>query len=207
MTIGLDIDGVLRNLYEPLIEKYRASEIGRKRGSWIRSIGAWTSYKVHEQTSIGNKIYRYWFHEWAPEIYTKALPYWNEITDARNLHYTNHDIKLISAQPNMYCELYTLSWLCNNHIPHSSIHFTNDKWGVECDVYIDDSPEQIIQYVKHERCCFILDRPWNKTFDYNEIEEKQKSKLYYGGRLNRLSDILHDFSVHKRIIALSGVAD
>ena len=40
-------------------------------------------------------------------------------------------------------------WLGEKKIPTKEIHFIEDKWKIDCDVYIDDAPYQLDNYVKN----------------------------------------------------------
>ena len=64
IRIGIDIDGVMRDLYNPLIKKYKEIFPNKK----VRPIEQW-DYKIENNFEIGEKIRVYWFNFWANEIY------------------------------------------------------------------------------------------------------------------------------------------
>ena len=53
------------------------------------------------------------------------------------------------------------------------LHFTREKWHVNCDIYIDDNPKDIENYMQHSwgkpwHCLTLLfDRPWNRHVECN----------------------------------------
>ena len=59
-----------------------------------------------------------------------------------------HEIVIISSKP--WWSIHdTLMWLGEKKIPTKEIHFIEDKWKIDCDVYIDDAPYQLDNYVKN----------------------------------------------------------
>ena len=42
-------------------------------------------------------------------------------------------------------------WLGENKIPTKEIHFIEEKWRIDCDVYIDDAPYQLDNYIKNRK--------------------------------------------------------
>jgi 5'(3')-deoxyribonucleotidase len=47
-------------------------------------------------------------------------------------------------------------WLGEKKIPTKEIHFIEDKWKIDCDVYIDDAPYQLDNYVKNIKNKIII---------------------------------------------------
>lgn len=160
LDIGVDLDGVVRNLYHPLVELFREE----MPNETIKDVQFWDDYRVSKHTSIGDRIYRYWFVDWAAKLYGNAPAYDETVRDLSLLKSLGHKIHFITAQPNQICELLTLQWIQDEVINYDSIHFTQDKWKVECDCYVDDSPEQLRAYNAHGRISFKLMQPWNRGF-------------------------------------------
>lgn len=56
------------------------------------------------------------------------------------------------------------------------LHFTREKWHVNCQVYIDDNPKDIEGYKKHvwgkpwHSLLLLFDRPWNQHVETNSAE-------------------------------------
>ena len=92
------------------------------------------------------------FWEWAKEINGSSIfrnleTYENSVEVLTKLAMSGHEIVILSSKP--WWSIHdTLMWLGENKIPSREIHFIEDKWRVECDVYIDDAPHQIEKFVK-----------------------------------------------------------
>ena len=74
-----------------------------------------------------------------------------------------HEIVILSSKP--WWSIHdTLIWLGENKIPSKEIHFIEDKWNINCDVYIDDAPHQLENFVKHvpEKLILRFVRPYNR---------------------------------------------
>lgn len=61
----------------------------------------------------------------------------------------------------------TYAWLAEVRFPTTEVHITEEKWTVDCDVYIDDAPHVLRGYAQHRPDATILRfvRPWNHPVD------------------------------------------
>jgi hypothetical protein len=61
----------------------------------------------------------------------------------------------------------TYEWIEKHDLPADEVHILEDKWLVECDVYLDDGPHILPKLVKHRPqstvCRYV--RPWNTPVD------------------------------------------
>jgi 5'(3')-deoxyribonucleotidase len=61
----------------------------------------------------------------------------------------------------------TFAWISEKQIPTREVHIIEDKWKVDVEVYLDDSPHMIPDLLKHRPektvCRFV--RPWNVPVD------------------------------------------
>ena len=68
-------------------------------------------------------------------------------------------------------------WLGEKKIPTKEIHFIEDKWKIDCDVYIDDAPYQLDNYVKNLKNKVIIrfvreyNDPVKGVLDLNEWKD------------------------------------
>ena len=61
----------------------------------------------------------------------------------------------------------TLRWIADHELPTEEIHIRYRKYGIECDVYLDDSPIVLPDLVRHRpnaAVCRMI-RPWNEPVD------------------------------------------
>ncbi len=166
--IGIDIDGVVRNLYDPLISCFKQEHPKIK----IDPIKEWINYKIWNhfilrgQPVDKNWFKSQWFERYAEECYLEnAFPYPYVAESLKHLKSKGYKIIFISAQPNRNCMGLTVEWLGIHKIPFNEIHFT-DYWSkdkVNCDLYIEDSPIQFSSLVMAHKKVFIYDQPWNRN--------------------------------------------
>ena len=76
--------------------------------------------------------------------------YENAVDVLYELSKNGHEVVIISSKP--WWSIHdTLMWLGENKIPTKEIHFIEEKWMIDCDVYIDDAPYQLDNYVKNRK--------------------------------------------------------
>jgi uncharacterized HAD superfamily protein len=166
--LGIDIDGVIRDLYIPLKKMFQKEFEGFIR---VKDISDWNDYRIHKFFYLHGEPIKeqqfkyYWFVKFAKEIYLdKSKPYSHAVKYINDL-YANYQIILISSQPNSQTMKYTLEWLDKYAILYDELHFTQygQKEKVKCDLYLDDSPSEITALRKHNENAWYFDQPWNRT--------------------------------------------
>jgi len=158
MRLGIDLDGVVADFNSGWVGRYN-SEFGSSLttdqvDSWnamgdlthFESMGAfwrWASAGDH------GSVFRHL------ETYPGALETLNRLS-------RNHEIVIITAKPD-WAVHDTFAWIADRGIPTREVHVTEAKWRVPCDIYLDDSPRQIVEL--HDSrpdavvCRYV--RPWN----------------------------------------------
>lgn len=121
------------------------------------------------------------FWDWASDLDGKSL-FWHLETfpgavDAlHSLAADGHHIAILTTKPS-FAVHDTFEWLARHRLPTTEVHILEEKWRVECDVYLDDSPLVLPRLVEERGdrtiCRFI--RPWNDpvegTIDVNDFDE------------------------------------
>lgn len=159
MRLGIDLDGVVADF----------------NGGWIRL------YNEQFGTDLSKDMVRTWdgpidishfehmgeFWHWAeqgdrPSIFRHLDTLPGALESLAGLA-IDHDIVIITTKPD-WAVHDTLAWLSDNKIPTREIHITIEKWRVDCDVYLDDSPGQVetIHRMRPDRVMCRFVRPWNK---------------------------------------------
>ena len=173
MRIGVDLDGVVANFTKGWTTQYEA-EFGKK--ILEKDITEWGLSKplTHFEEEID-------FWKWAKDINGSSIfrnldIYEDSLEILYDLSKMGHEIVIISSKP--WWSIHdTLIWLGENKIPSKEIHFIEDKWNVNCDVYIDDAPHQLENFVNHvpEKLILRFVRPYNRpvsgTKDLNDWME------------------------------------
>ena len=54
-------------------------------------------------------------------------------------------------------------WIGEAGIPTSEVHITEEKWRVDCDIYLDDGPHNLetLALERPDRTIVRFVRPWN----------------------------------------------
>ncbi len=144
MRIGVDLDGVVANFTKGWT-KYYEEEFGKK--ILEDDITSWGLSKplTHFKEDVD-------FWKWAKDINGSSIfrnleVYDGSVETLNELSKSGHEIVILSSKP--WWSIHdTLIWLGENKIPTKEIHFIEDKWTVDCDVYIDDAPYQLENFMK-----------------------------------------------------------
>lgn len=160
MRLGIDLDGVVANFTKGWIDFYNA-EFGA--GLRIEESRAWGDMVdlTHFQT-----MSEFW--EWASDLDGRSLfwhlePFPGSIEALRDLTESGHDIVILTFKPSFAVED-THEWIARNRIPATEIHILEDKWRIDCDVYLDDGPHVLPGLVanRSDRTVCRYVRPWNR---------------------------------------------
>ena len=183
MRIGIDCDGVLRDLI-PAIQSsvkethpHYAKQMKEPTDwGWESWLPFWTEDETEKYVFEDN--YLDFFGVECPPI-KSAVEDW-AILRAWAIK-NNHKLILVSAQ-RPHCIEPTEDWLQRwGFVGFDEIHFTKHKWSIDVDVLIDDSPEKLDDFNKQSVVggkSICMKQSWNK--------ECQNSSM----SIDRLSDIM-----------------
>ena len=173
MRIGVDLDGVVANFTKGWT-KYYEEEFGKK--ILEDDIQSWG---LSEPLTHFKEDLDFW--KWAKDINGSSIfrnleVYENSVETLNELSKSGHDIVIISSKP--WWSIHdTLMWLGENKIPTKEIHFIEDKWTIDCEVYIDDAPYQLENYKKNTvdkkiiRFVRSYTKPLDGVFDIHNWKE------------------------------------
>jgi uncharacterized HAD superfamily protein len=159
MIINVDVDGVLRNIYEPYISIYNSIHNTNHIVSDI------VEYSIN--SILDKEKPREFFMKHYKKIFGDAKPYEN-VEYLNKLKEEGHKIQIVTAQYKGL-ESITLDWLHKNNIEYDSIHFTHNKEDVIGDVFVDD----YIYHLNRSKCNRIIcmDRPYNQKWKGKRIND------------------------------------
>jgi 5'(3')-deoxyribonucleotidase len=163
MRIGVDLDGVVADFTEGWTSQYK---IDFNKEIKEENITEWGLSKplTHFEEEID-------FWNWAKDfngssIFRNLKTYDNAVEVLYEVSKSGHEVVIISSKP--WWSIHdTLVWLGENKIPSKEIHFLEDKWKIDCDVYIDDAPHQLKSFVENVPDKLILRfvRPYNRPIE------------------------------------------
>jgi len=168
MKIGIDIDGICRDMVTPAIQIYKKdydefSDI---------TYNKWTKWAMKDNLPKVEKDYEF-FYKYAKQLFLFAPMYDNVKFTLNEIKHSGHTIAIVTHQlPGL--EKYTLNWLRKNRLPYDSLHFTKDKSIVKLDLLVDDGIHNL-EKVQHPLC---LDRPWNQEYKGPRIKSLEEMLKY-----------------------------
>ena len=144
MRIGIDCDGVLRDFIPALIDSIKESH--PEHSDKIKPVEAWEwnswlPFWTEEETEkyVFEDNYLDFFGAVCPPI-KESVEDWKTLK--RWAEDNGHELILVSAQ-RPHCEEPTTAWLKEWGFDFGEIHYTKNKWAVDVDILIDDSPEKL----------------------------------------------------------------
>lgn len=168
MLIKIDIDGVLRNILEPMCKLYN-DEFGTEI-----TPDEVDRYRVDEMFPLIKEVYNKsaveFFFDTNSFFVFRMAPKYKGVSKAINkLRKLGHKIVIVSYQRTLYNKIDTLLWLMTNKINYDDICFTSDKDIVKGDVMVDDNPEFLYQ-ITGDCQTVLIDMPYNRECkDFNRF--------------------------------------
>ena len=182
MRIGIDCDGVLRDFIPDLINGIKETHpehadkiLVPNSWEWESWLPFWTEEETEKYVFEDN--YLDFFGVVASPIKSSVEDWPKLVQWAKE---NDHQLILVSAQ-RPHCEEPTTEWLQRWGFVFDEIHYTKEKWSIDVDVLIDDSPEKLEQF---------NDRSVNygKAICYKQTWNQQCQDK--GMAIDRLSDIM-----------------
>lgn len=181
MRLGIDLDGVVANFTKGWMQFYN-----RDFGA---ALDVSDSRRWHDLVDLTHfkDIDEFW--TWSAEldghsVFWHLEPFPGAIEALRSLADAGHHIIVITTKPK-FASNDTYEWIERHRLPAAEIHIVEDKWTVECAVYLDDGPYNLAPLVAHRPeatvCRYV--RPWNDptpgAIDVHNFDE-------FRGVVNRL---------------------
>jgi len=182
MRIGIDCDGVLRDFIPDVINKIKETHpqhtdkiLVPESWDWETWLPFWTEDETEE----------YVFEKHYKELFgSDANPIPSTLEDFSKLKEwakeNGHELVLVSAQ-RPHCEEPTMEWLQRWGFMFDEYHFTKEKWSIDVDVLIDDSPEKLDIF--NDRSV-----AYGRPICYKQTWNQDSQKKYM--TISRLSDLI-----------------
>ena len=188
--IGIDIDGVLRDFCNALVSAIKTYHPEYLKDEYDETTepsmdgGMITDWHLENNFNCTKKDLQqiYWYDR-AKWIMGNGQPFKENVRTLKYwMKYLNKEFVCVTSQKE-HARHYTLSWLGKHELNFDRVVFAkgSDKWQVEIDYLIDDSPSNY-KYWKDGRQdedgFILLDRPYNqkikpthRVFDLRGAEE------------------------------------
>jgi len=171
IKIGIDIDGVARDLVGRLIEVYK-----KHYGDLEIDYDDITEYGLHKFFPIGDYIYDFMWLEHVDEVVAQAPAIRGIrrfIGDLRELHDDDIKVFLVSHQPPT-AFLPTAQWIEQHRLFREvdgvillkgGLAKSIEKSEFDLDILIDDSTENLKEFREHGGIAIAFAQPWNQDWD------------------------------------------
>ena len=182
MRIGIDCDGVLRDFIPDLIEGIKTTHpqhadkiLVPESWDWEQWLPFWTNDETEKYVFEDN--YLDFFGAVANPI-KSSVEDWPILKQWAKEN--GHELVLVSAQRD-HCIEPTDAWLKEYGFDFKEKHYTKQKWSIDVDVLIDDSPEKLDIF--NDRSV-----AYGKPICYKQTWNQDSQKKYMS--IDRLSDIM-----------------
>lgn len=160
LRIGIDLDGVVADFNRGWTDAWNAQHGTRLA---VDHVDGWDVLPT--LTGLPD-MGAFW--AWARDLgggrsLFRDLPVFEgAIETIRELARDGHDPVVVTAKPG-WAVHDTFAWLSDVGFPTREVHITEEKWEVDCDVYVDDAPHVLEGYLRHrpDRRVLRFVRPWN----------------------------------------------
>lgn len=163
MRLGIDLDGVVANFTKGWMDFYNR-EFGTDFS--VADSKRWNDLvDLTHFTDIGE------FWEWSSNldghsVFWHLEPFAGAVEALRDLADEGHSIVIITTKPK-FAERDTQEWIERHGVPADEVYILEDKWLIECEVYLDDGPHVLPRLVANRPdatvCRYI--RPWNEPVE------------------------------------------
>lgn len=158
MRLGIDLDGVVADFNGGWTRLYNEQYGTNLTGD---SVTRWNH--IPDLTHFRH-MGEFW--RWAANLdgvsLFRDLDTFPGAVDALRELAVDHDIVIVTTKPG-FAVNDTHAWIAEKQIPTTEVHITEDKWEVDCDVFLDDGPHILPGLVAGRPdsvvCRYV--RPWN----------------------------------------------
>ncbi len=180
MNIGIDIDGVLADFnssYIMLLEELSGKPLRQPDDEW-------PDHWNYDAELVGPLIINEaWRHIHEEHFWLGLDPteeYCETINELNRLHIDGHSIYFLTNRPGKWALVDTVEWLEENGANDPEVIIAKDAHDKaahalkrKIDFFLDDKPENCLAV--NEVCpnVYVLDRPWNRTWDNKTIKRIQ----------------------------------
>ena len=163
LRLGIDLDGVVADFTGGWISAYN-----REFEAQVDPTEA-TSWGAAPQLTHFRHMGEFW--RWAMDIDGATLfrhldVYPDALDVLQSLAMWGHQVVILTSKPDWAIHD-TFAWIADQGLPTREVHMLDEKWLVNCDVYLDDAPHHLRSITSNRPnalTCRMV-RPWNRPVD------------------------------------------
>jgi uncharacterized HAD superfamily protein len=186
-TIGIDVDGVLRDNLQIMVDLYNKEFNGSMTVDDIKDFRTEITFPTIEATT-GKTASEWFFQDHSKEIFVKASAFDNVAEDIKRLREIAN-VVIITYQKTILNRMQTLCWLELNGIEYDGLIFMKDKTKFICDYLVDDNDWNFLgSNAKHG---ILINAPYNKEKSVEDILKSSNCESLV--RYKNLHEFTEDF--------------
>lgn len=187
LTIGIDVDGVLRDNLQIMVDLYNKEFNGSMTVDDIKDFRTEITFPTIEATT-GKTASEWFFQDHSKEIFVKASAFDNVAEDIKRLREIAN-VVIITYQKTILNRMQTLCWLELNGIEYDGLIFMKDKTKFICDYLVDDNDWNFLgSNAKHG---ILINAPYNKEKSVEDVLKSSNCESLV--RYNNLHEFVEDF--------------
>jgi 5'-nucleotidase len=169
IVIGVDLDGVCANYYDAL-RNHVAAKNGIPADQITELYPDPTSYDMVEWPDFEHNFVKYHSDAVSSGIFKSMTAIPGASYTLWKLNEEGYHLRIITSRfvkhgQNGQVVSDTAFWLDQNDIPYRDIMFVKDKADVYADIYIDDSPENILKLRETGRNAIVFNASYNQMLE------------------------------------------
>jgi len=166
MIIGVDLDGCTGD-YVGALRKFVSDNLGIPEEDRLTTFPVPSDYNFTNWPHVSTEFVKYHSEAVAMGLYRDMDVMPGASDTLWKLNNEGHHLRVITSRfvqhgQNFRVVSSTGEWLDKHDLPYRDIMFVRDKVDVFADVYIDDSPDNILNFQKAGRRVIIFDAPYNQ---------------------------------------------
>ena len=165
MIIKIDVDGVIRDIFTPMLYVNKMLTGEQKNINDITEYDVSKSFPALGETK--EDISDILFNKYGYKVFGEAKPYPGAKQAIDLLHDYGHRIVIATWQPILGNKVITLSWLDKYNIYYDDILFTDNKHNLSSDIIIDDNCDFLIG--DKSKYKYSILRPFNKDCEFEQF--------------------------------------
>ena len=176
MRLGIDLDGVVADFNTGWINRYN-SDFGADVA--FDAVRSWDAIPTLTHFRHMGEFWRWAQDHDGHSLFRHLETYPDAVETMWKLAKDGHAVVILTTKP-PWAIHDTFAWLSQHRIPTREVHILENKWDVDCDVYLEDAPHNLARLVEQrpDRLVARFVRPWNEpvagAVDVNDWESFAK---------------------------------